>query len=336
MIKYIDLSKSRDYSLPILSVENAKKFSTENKGWGYSNVYFPIELKNIFIALKRNTYKDNRHFTEIVIKDKVPFEKTPWESRRILEHENALLNFGLITKDRIPVSNFFSEMEYSNSLNENDIVVFTNIYHEYFLFKEIHSWLLSPCQDDNISFLSTVTPENLTKNSNPIFPFNSNTRFIDSFIYSLTDNTDIFRIPNNKNNNNGGLMRFWDVYVKWGQELNLLEKFNLKNLDFELSNNSKSFSCVYYINKEKPQLNLLEFIKSEYKGKLIHIPNLILKIALLYRYKITDIKEIIIDQVLADNNSYSFQRTSEIFIRDTEINFMPKFKDSYISHLLLQ
>lgn len=336
MIKYIDLSKSKQYSLPIFTTEESKWFSADGKGWSLSNIYYPLELKNVFIALKRLTYKDNKDFTEKAIKDKLPYAKTPWEWRRVLEHENALVNFGLISKDRKPLKNYFPEDEYSESLNENDKLIFHYIYHSYFVFKEIHSWLLNPIQEDHASYINQVSSDNLSKHSKPIFPFMLENRFNDAFIFSLTDNTDIFRIKNEKDNNNGGLMRFWDVYVKWGQELNLLQKFNLKSLDFELSNNFKSLSCVYYVNVEKPKIDLLNFIKSEYNGKHIHIPKLIFKIALKYRYSISDIKELVLNQALADSNSFSLQRTSEIFIRNGELNFLPKFRDSYISHLLLQ
>ncbi len=336
MIKYIDLSKSKQHALPFFNEEQAKQNSSLEKGWSFSYVYHFIELKNVFIALKNIPYQGKDDFSKKVIDSGLPFAKTPWDSRRILEQLNALINFELINKDYKIERNYFVEEKYTSDLTANDTKLFTKIYHDYFRFREIHSWLLNPIQDDHTAFLNQVTSENLSRNSNPIFPFMIENRFNDAFLFSLTDNTDIFRIPNDKGNNNGGLMRFWDVYLKWGQELKLLEKFNLKNLDYELSNNLKSLSCVYYVNQEKPKLNLLDFIKSEFNGKHIHIPKLILKIALKYRYRISDIKDLIIEQALADSNSFSLQRTSEIFIRNTEINFVPQFKDSYISHLLLQ
>jgi hypothetical protein len=332
MIKYIDLSKSKQHELPFYNEEQAKQNSSVDKGWSYSYVYHFTELKNVFIALKKIHYKGKDDFSKQAIDSGLPYVKTPWDSRRILEQLNALINFGLISKSYEVEQNFFIEENYTTELSESDLELFKKVYHEYFRFKEIHSWLLNPIQEDHTSFLNQVTIENLQQNSTPIFPFLMSNRFNDAFIFSLKDNTDIFRIPND----NGDLMRFWDVYVKWGQELKLLEKFNLKNLDYELSNNLKSFACVYYVNPEKPNFNLLNFIKSEYQGNNIHIPKLILKIALRFRYRINDIKQMIIEQALADSNTFSLQRTSEIFIRDTEINFVPQYRDSYISHLHLQ
>lgn len=332
MTRYIDLSKSNHYDLPFYREEEARQTSLLDKGWSYSYVYHFLELKNVFIALKKISYNGKDDFAKRAIDSGLPYAKTPWDSRRILEQLNALINFGLITKDYIPVSDYFPEQEYAADLSKTDLILFKKIYHEYFRFKEIHSWLLNPNQLDHTSYMNEVTEENMQLRSLPIFPFLINNRFNDSFIFSLKDNTDIYRIPND----NGDLMRFWDVYVKWGQELNLLEKFNMKNLDYELSSNLKSFSCTYYINPITPNLNLLEFIKAEYQGNNIHIPRLVLKIALRFRYRISDIKKMIIEQALANNNLISLQRTSEIFIRKTEIDFVPKYNDSYISHLLLQ
>ena len=336
MIKYIDLSKSMQYPLPFFNEEEAKVNSSNEKGWSYSYVYHFIELKNVFIALKNIQYLGKDDFSKKAIISGLPYSKTPWDSRRILEQLNALINFELISKDYKIYKSYFLEDKYTNKLTGKDFELFTEIYHNYFRFKEIHSWLINPIQENHVSFLGQVTAENLSKNSKPIFPFLIENRFNDAFIFSLSDNADIFRIPNDKNNNNGGLMRFWDVYIKWGQELKLIEKFNLKNLDYELSNNLKSLSCVYYVNTEEPRFNLMDFIKSEFQGKHIHIPKLILKIALKYRYRIDDIKKLIIEQAVSNSNMISLQRTSEVFIRSTEINFVPKFNDSYISHILLQ
>lgn len=332
MIKYIDLSKSKQHELPFFNEDQAKQNSSIEKGWSYSFVYHFSELKNVFIALKNIPYQGKDDFSRQVIQTGLPYVKTPWESRRILEQLNALINFGLITKNYKIEQDYFSEQNYTNDLTEGDLSVFNKIYHEYFRFKEIHSWLINPIQEDHITFTNHVTEETLQKNSKPIFPFMIDERFNDAFIFSLENSTDVFRIPKKESD----LMRFWDVYVKWGQELKLIEKFNLKNLDYELSNNLKSLACLYYVNPEKPNFNLLNFIKSEYQGKHIHIPKLILKIALRYRYRINDIKQMIVEQAMADGNSFSLQRTSEIFIRDTERNFVPQYKDSYISHLLLQ
>lgn len=329
MIRYISLRNSKQYVLPFYREEQARQLSLANKGWSYSYVYHFTELKNIFIALRNIPYKGIIDFSKQVIASGLPYVNTPWDSRRVLEQLNALINFGLISKSYEVVNNSFIEQDYTVLLSENDLGIFTKIYHEYFRFKEIHSWLINPHQDDHELFLNKVTEYSMQHHSSPIFPCKIDSRFNDAFLFTLADNTDVFRIPSKS----ADLMRFWDVYVTWGRELGLLEKFNLKNLDVELENSAKSFSCVYYVNPEKPKFSLLDFIRSEYQGRNVHVPKLILKIALRFRHRIDDIKQMIIEQVLADSNSFSLQRTSEIFIRNTEMYFVPKYRDFYISHL---
>lgn len=335
MIGHVDLSKSKQYVLPIFTEEQARKYSSTGKGWSYSFVFDFLELKNVFIALKNIPYHGIEDFSEKAVRSRLPFTRTPWESRRILEHLNGLINFGLATSDYSVVDNIFPEQTYATHLTDQDHRLFYKIYHEYFRFKELHSWLLSPSQNDHEDFVSHVSDSELAQHSKPIFPFQSSGRFNDAFIFSLNDNADVYRIPSN-GDSNGALVRFWDVYVKWGQELKLLEKFNLKNLDYQLSQSGRSLTCVYYVTNEKPKIDLWEFIRAEYSGNYIHIPKLILKIALRHRYRINEIKNLIIEQASANSDRFSLQRTSEIFIRDSEMDFVPIFKDSYISHLLLQ
>jgi len=337
-MNYIDLSKSKEYQLPILTSEEAKQFSNDGKGWNFSNIYYLLELKNVFIALKRIKYIDNVDFSNKAIKDKLPFAETTWESRRILEHENALVNFGLISKERKPIDNFFIEDEYSNILNETDIVLFKSIYHSYFIFKEIHSWLLNPVQDDHALFLSQVTEESLTKNSKPIFPFFINNRFNDAFIFSLSDNADIFRIPNDKHY--GGLMRFWDVYVKWGTTLGVLEKFNLRSLNIKIIN-GRNIACVYIINDNNINFNLIDFLNENYNNNYIYLPQLVLDLVFKFRLSIKKIQNLIIEQYKIHKEFLSFERTSEIFIKKQEIKegdriLFPKYRDSYVSHLIIR
>jgi len=172
-------------------------------------------------------------------------------------------------------------------------------------------------------------------NSKVIFPFNRESRFTDSFIYELKNNSTIYFIRKDSIENNEDMMRFWDVFVKWANELGLVEKFNLKNLDYQLANNYKSLTCVYFKQKLDADFDLVNYIKSNYNSHYINVPKLIFRIALEFRYSISDIKKLIIQTANRYTDAFSLQRTSEIFIRNTEINFVPMVNDSYISHILI-
>lgn len=42
------------------------------------------------------------------------------------------------------------------------------------------------------------------------------------------------------------IMRFWDVYIKWGETLNLIEKFPLKAWGIHFIPSVKSLNIVYF------------------------------------------------------------------------------------------
>lgn len=61
------------------------------------------------------------------------------------------------------------------------------------------------------------------------------------FFFELKDNVDIFI-----NEKHSDLIRFRDVFVKWGVSLNLIDRFQLKNwTDVSISPRFKIISCVY-------------------------------------------------------------------------------------------
>ena len=334
MINYIDLTTSPIKKLPYLSdMEYQKKFK---KGWSYSYVYHFSEIRNIYILIKKFGYKDLKSFTTICIQNKLPSEKTPWNERRILEHVNALKNFGLLSEDVQPLrADIFAAESLNSALTVKDFEVFGEIFFSYYRFKEILSWFIDPIAINREKIIDNISKDNYKHESLTIFPFASKDRFTDSLIFELNSGTTIFKMHNNLDENNEDMIRFWDVFVKWALELNYIEKFNLKNLDFQFANNYKSLSCIYFKKAIPQNFDLLYFLKTNYNSNYINVPRLIFRIATEYRYSIEDIKNLIIKTSNENRQKLSLQRTSEIFIRDTEIKFVPKVNDSYISHLLI-
>lgn len=339
MSTFIDLSKSKYIDLPFLNESEAKKISNQDKGWSFSYVYHFTELRDIYIALTKYSFEEIniKYFTKHCLAIKLPFIKTPWTERRVLEHLNAWKNFDFIDSNYFIKQKIFENSEIGHPLLADDLSVFRHIYFSYFRFKEIHSWLLDPYHTDHLSAIESVKESILISNSKVIFPFFKSSRFTDCFLFSLENNTDVFCIRKFGNQNNEDLMRFWDVYIKWGQSLGLIEKFSLKELDYHFSASNKSASCAYFVSDmEISDFNLLDFIKQEYNSKYIHIPRLIFRIATKFRLPVDLIKNEVIKQALNNGDIFSLQRTSEVFIRNKEMNFVPIHKDSYISHLLLQ
>jgi hypothetical protein len=333
MIHYINLSKSVIRPLPYLNDEEYQaKF---NKGWSYSFVYHFSEIRNIFILVRKFGFTDLKTFTRVCLANNLPAEKTTWNERRILEHLNALKNFGLLTDDyRVARQDIFQNKDLLSPITDSDLSFFEEIFFSYYRFKEVLSWFVDPDFANRDEIINSLSKEVIMSSSSSLFPFSTQSRFTDSFIFHLTDNTPVYRVEK-KFKSNEDVMRFWDVFIKWASMLNLIEKFNLKNLDFQLAENYRSLSCVYFKQPVEPSFNILTFIKENYNSSYINIPKLIFKIATNFRYSIDDIKDLIIKASKENNNKISLQRTSEIFIRNTEINFVPKVNDSYISHLLI-
>lgn len=327
----IDLTQSKTIPISFLNEEDAKKQSSYQKGWSFSYVYHFSELKDIYLVLRNTELKRPIDILNYHLELGLKYEKTPWEERRILEQINALKNFGLVSGDNEVVKQVFDESTIGSPLTKEDLVVFKDIYFSYFRFIEMHSWFLDPESDSRIEAMGKVTEEELANKSKVLFPFILNSRFTNAFILNLANSTKIYSIGKG----NEDLMRFWDVYVKWGQSLGLLEKFSLKELDVQFSSNVKSLSCIYFMRDEIANFNLYDFIKREYKAKYIQVPKLIFKIAKRHRFSLEGIKDLIITQSLNNSEQISLQRTSEIFIRGKGKILFPKYRGSYISHLTL-
>lgn len=339
MIKYVDLSRSEKIKLPYLPNTEFKDVF-DGKGWSFSYVYHFSELKNVYLAIRDKGYTSKKEFTEQCLKVlRLPYISTPWddEGRRILEQVNALKNFGLIDSNyRIIDQSIFHDSKIGDEITANDKVVFKNIFFSYYRFKEIMSWFIDPVSKNRSEIIGSISEVLLKQDSKTAYTFARQSRFINSFIFELKDNTPMFFISKESGESNGGILRFWDVFVKWGQELGLIEKFNLKNMDYQLSEDFKSLSCIYFKKEIENSFDLISFLKTNYKSKYISIPKLIFRIAKDYRFPIESIKNLVITASTLYSDQLSLQRTSEIFIRDTEINFVPMVDNSYVSHILLQ
>lgn len=335
MISVIDTTYSKRKQLPSFNEDDAK--SIKNKGWSFSYVYNFTELRDVYLVLIDNEFKSLTSFTEFCLKTKLPFVRTKWNKRRILEHLNALKNFELVDNNYQPIIKVFENSKIGEPISDQDLSIFKEIYFTYFRFKEIFTWFINPTVKEREEYINKLTENDVLIKSKPVFTFSDISRFTDSFFYEIKPNPDIYFIDAK---NNEDLMRFWDVFVKWGTALGILEKFNLRNLNVKTID-KKNVACVYVINKNIQDVNLLEYINKNYKGSYIYLPSLILDIAIEYRFTIDHIKQLIIDQYIVHKEFLSFERTSEIFVKKLDIKendkiFFPKHNDSYVSHLIIR
>ena len=342
--KRIYITKSTSKALYFLSNDEAKTIT--QKGWTLSFVYSLIELRDVYLIIKKNghtgvTYKD---FSNKYLRGKIPYYKKEWDEkgRRYLEIRNALINFGLLNAKTLEcIGDYFDADTIPGSpLTSLDTTIFKQIYFRYFRFKEMTSLFINPELDTSQRL--QVTEEQVVNHSIPLFAFIAHKGYTDTFFYKLEQNPKLYILQAFKDDTRyiDGLKRFWDVFISWGTQLHLIEKFNMKNIGCVIGNN-KTFTCNYFI-MDNQEINIEEFILNKYNNKkLLDIAELVFELCYTYRISIATAQQKIIQYHIENPYKTSLLRTSEIFIKKAELSpsdkiLYPKYKDSYVSHIKLR
>ena len=275
-------------------------------------------------------------FSNRFVKGKIPYVRRPWDEkgRRVLEIKNAIINFGFWE-----VPGIFEEVEPGAPLSDADKQVFKDIFFHYFRFQEYSSLFLKPNMTTTEKL--ALSEKQLLDNSVVLFYYGSEGSRVDSFFYALNHPPTIYKFPNNDNGEvKGGFVRFWDTFLSWASQLELVERLNMKRQGYLLSND-KSFSAVYFIQPDCDLDVQAVLDKKFYRQLLIDISDLVMELCLEYRCSINDAQQTVIDYYLSQPDRVSLIRTSEIFIKETELNkndriLYPKYKGSFVSHIKLR
>ena len=334
MSTVIDLTESK--RIEILSFDEIDAKKIVNKGWSFSYVYNFSEIKDIYLTLKLHDFKGLRDFEIYCASIKLPYVKTPWNKRRLLEHLNALKNFGLINSDYRIIKQEFLDSTIGSELTSSDLLFFRRIYFDYFRFKEMFSWFIE-FNSREFDSISKLSEQEIIEKTKPLYVFSHKSRFTDSFITELRNNTTVHFIDNE---NKEDLMRFWDVFIKWGTTLGVLEKFNLRNIGYKTIDD-EGIACVYLIRDNVVSINILQYIRTNNLKSYIYLPDLVLKIATEFRMRIEKVQQLIIEEYKRNKEYLSMERTSEVFIKKGDIGkndtiFFPKYNDAFISHLIVR
>jgi hypothetical protein len=343
--KYYDISKSKRIDLSFMTNKEASE--KYGKGWGYSFVYSLVEIRDIFLTLRKYGITTISEFTNNYVKNKIPHTKpkSKWTKRRVLEVLNSLVNFGLIDNQyHILKENYFSDSIIGEPLSPSDKAIFREIYFTYFRFRELLLLYVNPdiLVTANAYEIHKATEQYLVNNSNVLFSFTESGRFIDSFFTDLKDNPVIYTIPKfNDEDKNSGAMRFWDVFMKWGDDLGVLEKFNMVSMRIKLLKD-KSFVCSYILSEKRITTPLLSYIDKKFPNKRsIDLSLLSFNLCIDFRVSCNDAKDYIIEEYKKNIEQMSLVRTSEVFIKEKDFLakekvFYPQYKDSYISNIILR
>ncbi|MCI2229911.1 hypothetical protein MC378_12105 [Polaribacter sp. MSW13] len=333
--KLIEIKGATEKTLPILSDEDAKiKF---NKGWTYSNIYSLRALRDVYLVLKYPFKKDLKTISIEVEKKVIP-ESKDWNERKVLEYLNALVNFQLVYQDYSIKSEVFINSVINSDISTSDTFVFKEIFFSYFRFKEISSWFINPSIEfhENYEVLNEI---DFITQSKHLYFYKIENRFYNRLINNIESIKYIYKI----NDELSHLMRFCEVYIKWGTYLKIIDKFNLSLIDFK-TDIDKNLTLVYFIKPFK-KFDLVNYIANKpFKNRQISIPELIFKIVNDFSFSVESVKKFIINEIHS-NDKLTFERTSEIFIikgknsigniKDATYLY-PIINNNYISHLILR
>ncbi len=339
----VDITKSKVEYLNLIT--DAEACDIIHKGWSLSFVYSFRELRDVFLAFQNNGQRDISvmEFSNRYVRGRIPYEKKPWDEkgRRVLEIKNALINFGLMEKDSLECKpGVFELVEPGSPLSEADLRVFREIFFHYFRFLEYASLFVSPTMSTSDKL--ALTEKQVLEDSRVVFYYGSAGGRVDTFFYDLKNPETVYKFPisEEKGTVKGGFMRFWDVFLSWAKQLDLIARLNMKSQDITLAK-GEAFRACYFINPNC-KVDVQEMLRLKFRRQtLIDISHLVMELCLFYRCRIDDAQRAVIDYYHAHSENVSLIRTSEIFIKETELLetdriLYPKYKGSFVSHIKLR
>ncbi len=283
------------------------------KRWSYSFVYYLEDLRNVYRLYDQYEIDSipslYQKCIELGIKS---WSGKDWNHRNLLELVNALKNFKLLSieDNRVTSKGLFSETSSDSSLTDNDKQQFRKVYFDYFRFAEFHQLF--------------------GNDSAPIMYYMQGARFTNRFITSTEPELKIVGIADEHSD----MMRFWDVYLKWGTSLDLLKKYPLKPFGIGTVPIVKGLSLVYFFQEMPKDFSVFDYILSEMQGSYFYIPDVAYSIIHTHRYSVESILERIIDESTIKPDVFRAQSTSAIFVNEKENFLFPKIGNTYITHLL--
>lgn len=289
-----------------------QKEPEEGKRWSYSFVYYLEDLRNIYWLYEKNDIDSipdlYRKCKDLSLKS---WNGKAWNQRNLLELVNALKNFGLLSIERNEVCQrgLFKETSLEAPISEDDKKVFVEIYKTYFRFREFH---------------------NLFTNTESLIYYIQGGRFTNRFLLTKAPPYRIVGISEEHSD----MMRFWDVFIKWGQSLDMLKKYPLKPFNISTDTKVKGLSIAYLCHAMPKDFSVFAYIKAEMQGSYFYIPDVIYTIITAKGYSVEDILKKIIEESVKKSNIFRAQSTSAIFINEKETFLFPKIGNTYITHLL--
>ena len=295
----------------------------EGKRWSYSFVYYLEDLRNVYRVYDEYEIDSisalYRKCEEIGL---TSWNGKQWNQRNLLELVNALKNFQLLTVDnKVCEKGLFADSRAEEPLTKDEEQVFQKIYFTYFRFCEFHNLFVEGGNFVSNKNLSTAIP---------VIYYIQKARFTNRFILSTEPEMRIVGLSDDHSD----MMRFWDVYLKWGVSLGLLRKYPLKPFGINTIPSTKGLSIVYFYNRIPEDFSVFEYMLKKMQGSYMYIPEVVYSLIVDKHFAVEDVLERIVEESIAYPDVFRAQSTSAIFISEKEHFLFPKIGNTYITHLL--
>lgn len=286
----------------------------DDKRWSYSFIYYLRDLKSIYNII----YKEKRPIKTaelLTICQKLNVESESgkkWTARNLLEIVNALKNYGLLERSTNMAKAGAVFSTDSIDLTEKDRNVLRHIYLSYFRFTDFHKMFRSN-----------------GNNTTVIYAFKDGKRFFNRF--ARTDNNEIYCVEDSHQD----IMRFWDVYTKWGETLGKLNKCLASAFNIETTN--PLYEIVYVCNLTRPMprnFSVCNYILEKMYGPSYYIPEVEWNLIRDFGFSIESIKEKILQECSSNNFSFRLQKASLLTVNTEELKLFPISGNTYMSHVL--
>lgn len=288
-----------------------------DKAWGYFNLYYLREIKDIYLIYSKYPVIDNiQTLKNICDRENIISENgKKWSYRNLLEIVNALHKLELLDATNHVIDSSLFKSPLNTPLLPEDKHVFTQLYFKYIRFVDFHS------------LFTYITP-----NVKCLFSYKEQSRFFNRFIVNVDKEETGCVVSVGKDASE--ISRFWDVYLKWGEELNILHKYPLKLFGLSYPTLCKDLSLTYFHNNMPSTFSIFDYIENDFSSDYIYLPQLYWEIILEYGYSIKDINKRLLEEYSNNHMKFQLQSTSAIFVTPIEAKILPKIEDKYMSHLL--
>ena len=299
--------------------------SEEGKRWSYSFVYFLEDLRNVYRLY--DNYNINSipalyaKCMELGLKS---WSGKSWSQRNLLEQANALKNFGLLSVEdnKVKTKGLFDATRPEAPLSLEEHSVFKDIYLNYFRFKEFHKLFVLDKE--------TIKEDELFNNSTPVYYYMEESRFTNRFLLKREPEPLVVGIEPS----HADMMRFWDVFLKWGSTLKMLQKYPLKPFGITTRPVVEGLSIAFFRRRMPDDFSVFDYIIQEMQGSYFYIPDVVCSIMKNLRYSVEEILQRIAEESASRPDLFRAQSTSAIFINERERFLFPKIGVTYITHLL--